>query len=102
MPHRSRWTLDLPSTGGVKTYCHEVLDRVLDKLSREANTDEALKKCPSVKTVVVVKRTGGQIGWADPSTGLSFAYLTNGIDRNIARLYRRGNQLATLAAACVA
>jgi hypothetical protein len=42
VPHRSRWTLDLPSTGGVKTYCHEVLDRVLDKLSREANTDEAL------------------------------------------------------------
>jgi ergothioneine biosynthesis protein EgtB len=42
VPHRSRWTLDLPSTGGVKTYCHEVLDRVLDKLSREANTDDAL------------------------------------------------------------
>jgi len=42
VPHRSRWTLDLPSSGGVKTYCHEVLDRVLDKLSREPNTDEAL------------------------------------------------------------
>lgn len=42
VPHRARWTLDLPSPGGVKTYCHEVLDRVLDKLSREANTDEAL------------------------------------------------------------
>lgn len=32
--HRSRWTLDLPSTGALKTYCHEVLDRVLDKLAR--------------------------------------------------------------------
>ncbi len=42
VPHRSRWTLDLPSTGGVKTYCHEVLDRALDKLTREPNTDEAL------------------------------------------------------------
>jgi ergothioneine biosynthesis protein EgtB len=42
VPHRSRWNLDLPSTGGVKTYCHEVLDRVLDKLSREPNTDAAL------------------------------------------------------------
>jgi len=42
VPHRSRWTLDLPSTGGLKTYCHEVLDRVLDKLSREANDDHAL------------------------------------------------------------
>ncbi|MQA38888.1 selenoneine synthase SenA [Rugamonas aquatica] len=42
VPHRSRWTLDLPSTGALKTYCHEVLDRVLDKLSREPNDDEAL------------------------------------------------------------
>lgn len=42
VPHRSRWTLDLPSTGALKTYCHEVLDRTLDKLSREAGTDEAL------------------------------------------------------------
>lgn len=42
VPHRSRWNLDLPSPGGVKTYCNEVLDRVLDKLAREPNTDEAL------------------------------------------------------------
>jgi iron(II)-dependent oxidoreductase len=42
VPHRSRWTLDLPSPGALKTYCHEVLDRVLDKLSREPNTDDAL------------------------------------------------------------
>ena len=25
---------------------------------------------------------GGQVAWADPRTGLSFAYLTNGLDRN--------------------
>ena len=42
VPHRSRWTLDLPSSGALKTYCHEVLDRTLDKLSREAGTDDAL------------------------------------------------------------
>ena len=42
VPHRTRWTLDLPSAGALKTYCHEVLDRTLDKLSREAGTDEAL------------------------------------------------------------
>ncbi|MBM3532767.1 MAG: acetate--CoA ligase [Alphaproteobacteria bacterium] len=29
----------------------------------KANTDEALKQCPSVKSVVVVRRTGGKIGW---------------------------------------
>ena len=40
--HRARWTLDLPNAGALKTYCNEVLDRVLDKLSREANVDEAL------------------------------------------------------------
>ncbi|WP_317203528.1 selenoneine synthase SenA [Janthinobacterium sp.] len=40
--HRSRWTLELPATGALKTYCHEVLDRVLDKLSREAKDDAAL------------------------------------------------------------
>ncbi len=33
------------------------------KVPLKANTDEALCKCPSVKTVIVVKRTGGQIGW---------------------------------------
>jgi ergothioneine biosynthesis protein EgtB len=42
VPHRSRWSLDLPSTGALKTYCHEVLDRVLDKLSRESSDDAAL------------------------------------------------------------
>ncbi len=40
--HRARWSLDLPSPGAMKTYCHEVLDRTLDKLSREPGTDEAM------------------------------------------------------------
>ena len=31
----------------------------------KANTDTALKTCPSVTTVVVVKRTGGDIGWVE-------------------------------------
>lgn len=42
VPHARRWSLDLPPPGALKTYCHEVLDRVLDKLSREANIDSAL------------------------------------------------------------
>ncbi|MGZ8302705.1 MAG: selenoneine synthase SenA [Telluria sp.] len=40
--HRARWTLALPGAGALKTYCNEVLDRVLDKLTREAGVDEAL------------------------------------------------------------
>lgn len=31
----------------------------------KANTDEALKSCPNVHTVIVYKRTGGNIGWTD-------------------------------------
>ena len=33
------------------------------KIPLKANTDEALKSCPTIKTCVVVKRTGGSIGW---------------------------------------
>jgi ergothioneine biosynthesis protein EgtB len=40
VPHRARRSLELPSKGALKTYCHEVLDRVLDKLSR-AKSDAA-------------------------------------------------------------
>jgi len=31
----------------------------------KANTDEALKRCPAVDTVIVVHRTGGDINWQD-------------------------------------
>jgi CubicO group peptidase (beta-lactamase class C family) len=43
---------------------------------------------------------GGQIAWADPATGLSFAYVTNGLDQNILREPRRTTALASLAAVC--
>ncbi|HEY4135588.1 MAG TPA: acetate--CoA ligase [Alphaproteobacteria bacterium] len=33
------------------------------KIPLKANADEALTKCPDVKTVLVVKRTGGGTGW---------------------------------------
>ena len=42
----------------------------------------------------------GQIAWADPGTGLSFAYVTNGIDANVLRQARRGVALSSLAGAC--
>ena len=37
---------------------------------------------------------GGQVAWADPATGLSFAYLTNGLDRNPIRMGARGLSLS--------
>jgi acetyl-CoA synthetase len=35
------------------------------KIPLKANTDEALRQCPEVGTVIVVRRTGGAIGWTD-------------------------------------
>jgi CubicO group peptidase (beta-lactamase class C family) len=43
---------------------------------------------------------GGQIGWADPASGISFAYLTNGFDRNDLREGRRGVAVCSLAGSC--
>jgi CubicO group peptidase (beta-lactamase class C family) len=45
---------------------------------------------------------GGQCAWADPATGISFAYLTNGFDRNDLREGRRSVALCSLAGACAA
>ncbi|MDE1969283.1 MAG: acetate--CoA ligase [Alphaproteobacteria bacterium] len=33
------------------------------KIPLKANTDEAVKQCPEVDTVLVVQRTGGKVGW---------------------------------------
>lgn len=42
---------------------------------------------------------GGQIAWADPDTGLSFCYLTDGLT-DLVRAFLRSTRLATLAAEC--
>jgi CubicO group peptidase (beta-lactamase class C family) len=43
---------------------------------------------------------GGQIAWADPESGISFAYVTNGMDQHVIRQARRGIALSSLAAVC--
>jgi CubicO group peptidase (beta-lactamase class C family) len=40
---------------------------------------------------------GGQICWADPATGLSFAFVTNGYDRHEVRQPKRTTAIASLA-----
>ena len=45
---------------------------------------------------------GGQTAWADPATGISFCYLTNGIDADLVRAFRRSLSLSTRAAAIAA
>jgi CubicO group peptidase (beta-lactamase class C family) len=43
---------------------------------------------------------GGQLAWADPATGLSLGYVTNGYDRHQIRQPRRGTSISSLAAQC--
>ena len=43
---------------------------------------------------------GGQLAWADPATGLSLGYVTNGYDRHEIRQPRRGTAISSLAALC--
>ena len=45
---------------------------------------------------------GGQIAWADPATGISFCYLTTGIDADLIRAHRRGTALSSRAGALIA
>jgi CubicO group peptidase (beta-lactamase class C family) len=41
---------------------------------------------------------GGQIAWADPDSGLSFCYLTNGLDVDVIGSFKRSAKIAGLAA----
>ncbi len=43
---------------------------------------------------------GGQLAWADPESGLSFVYLTNGLDAHTIRQAKRGVALSSIAADC--
>lgn len=40
---------------------------------------------------------GGQIAWADPETGISFAWLTDGMDSHLIRQWRRTSGIASRA-----
>jgi CubicO group peptidase (beta-lactamase class C family) len=39
----------------------------------------------------------GQVAWADPDTGLSFCYLTNGLEADQVKAFMRSSSLSTLA-----
>jgi CubicO group peptidase (beta-lactamase class C family) len=43
---------------------------------------------------------GGQLAWADPATGLSLGYCTNGYDQHVVREPRRSTAISSLAAVC--
>ena len=50
----------------------------------------------------VASAAGGQVAWADPDTGLSFCFLTSGIDADVVVSVLRSSELSTLAGACSA
>jgi CubicO group peptidase (beta-lactamase class C family) len=41
---------------------------------------------------------GGQLAWADPATGISLGYCTNGLDQHVVREPRRGTAISSMAA----
>jgi CubicO group peptidase (beta-lactamase class C family) len=43
---------------------------------------------------------GGQIAWADPDSGLSFCFLTSGLDADPLAAFTRSSRIATAAARC--
>ena len=43
----------------------------------------------------------GQIAWGDPDSGVSFCFLTNGIDEHELRQWRRGSAIASRVGNCV-
>lgn len=43
---------------------------------------------------------GGQLAWADPATGLSLGYVTNGYDVHEVRMPRRGTAISSIAGEC--
>ena len=45
---------------------------------------------------------GGQLAWADPASGISLGYVTDGYDRHEIRQPRRGTAISSIAGACVA
>lgn len=43
---------------------------------------------------------GGQIAWADPDTGISFSYLTSGVDTDVVGSFVRSAKISGLAGRC--
>ena len=43
---------------------------------------------------------GGQVAWADPDSGISFCFLTNGLDEDQVASFTRSSRIATYAARC--
>ena len=60
-----------------------------------------LKQVHSAACVAAEGRAGAhaQVGWADPETGISFAYLNNAMTADLMRSGMRASRLATIAAA---
>ena len=84
------------ASAGMTTLDNTAANALLTRVRREV--DDGL--LPACQLAFGHNGAGGQIAWADPVTGLSFCYLTNGLDRHLLRESRRTTALGSLAAAC--
>ena len=66
---------------------------------RDVTTDVRNRLPSGFRSEEAVQTRGLIIQPQEPSS-LSFVYLTNGLDRELVRLYRKGFELSSLAAAC--
>ena len=63
---------------------------------------DPLLGAPVNRTIgLVVAGAHGQVAWADPATGLAFAYLQNGVDRDVMHEGARAVIIASKAAELV-
>ena len=49
----------------------------------------------------IASGAGGQVAWADPDSGLSFCFVTSGIDSDVVRGFLHSSELSTMAGNCV-
>jgi CubicO group peptidase (beta-lactamase class C family) len=95
-------------TGNVRnTFAGDLLGVVaMRTLGLEVQGDDPTARMRSGGGVVSPRTFGhggalGQVAWADPDSGLSFCYLTNGDDVNAVRQNTRCRDLSAAAIACV-
>ena len=67
-----------------------------------ATATSAAWAAPSRRGAFGHNGAGGQLAWADPATGLSLGYCTNGLDQHVVREPRRGTAISSLAGVCAA
>jgi len=106
-----RWRPDVLAAGTAEVLCDLVdpmtgapANRTLGLLMAGSGDSAMMRGFASTNSARTFGHmgAGGQVAWADPANGLSFVYLTNGLDRNPVRMGARGLSLSYRAGAVAA